>query len=337
MELAATYDLDCSRDLIVFSREVLTNSIHQALAGILDFNDQIYMPTLFGAAFPTFDIIMVDEAQDLSQLQHEMLAQLLHNKSRIIAVGDTHQAIYGFRGALNNSMTRLQSQFNLRKLPLTISYRCPKSVVREAQTVVSHIESHPDAPEGRVGISGGISVMDFPVGSAILCRNNAPLVSLAWLFIRASIPVTFLGKDLGKKLEKLVKKLAKTDVPIDILEHNLGKWAAREIAKQPRREASIQDQVDTLRSLFADCLSSKQVLAKITAIFEQTTGGRITLASIHTSKGFEWPTVYFLNDYLIPSKYAKQDWQLEQEDNLRYVAITRAQETLLYLDTKDVY
>lgn len=334
--LADDYDLEISRELVTYSREVLIQSITQSKDGIIDFIDQIYMPTCFGAQFATFDIVMVDEAQDLSALQHDMLEKLLHPKSRLIAVGDTRQAIYGFRGALNNSMSELQSRFSLRELPLTISYRCPQAVVAEARQVVSHIESHPDAPHGQVSRMKPVHLSDFPQGSAVLCRNNAPLVSLAWKFIRAEIPVTFLGRDLGKNLTSLVKTLAKSPTSLDVVESNLQKWVKRQVAKYPRREAMIHDRADTLRALFPGCDSSRDILQKIEAIFSQSSSGRVTLASIHTSKGFEWPTVFFLNEWLIPSQYASLDWQLEQEDNLRYVAITRAQENLFYIEQENV-
>lgn len=335
-ELADTYDINYSADLLVYAREVLVQSIAQAQAGVIDFVDQIYMPTCFDGRFQTFDIVMVDEAQDLSSLQHDMIAKLLHPRSRIIAVGDSRQAIYGFRGALNNSMTRLRDRFTLRELPLTISYRCPQAVVAEAQTIVTHIEASPEAPIGSVRKMKPVHISDFPNGSAILCRNNAPLVAMAWKFIRAGVPVKFLGRDLGKQLKKLLEKLAKKEVPIEVLEENLRKWVKREVNRHPRREGAIEDKAATLRALFTDCTNSRQVAQKISQIFDQETGGRITLASIHTSKGFEWPAVFFLNEWLIPSQYANLDWQLEQEDNLRYVAITRAQSDLIYINLEDV-
>jgi ATP-dependent exoDNAse (exonuclease V) beta subunit len=56
----------------------------------------------------------------------------------------------------------------------------------------------------------------------------------------------------------------------------------------------------------------------------------VTLSTIHKAKGREWPKVFLLgrNRYM-PSKYATQDWQLDQEKNLIYVAVTRAQEELI--------
>ena len=60
----------------------------------------------------------------------------------------------------------------------------------------------------------------------------------------------------------------------------------------------------------------------------------ITLCTIHKSKGLEADVVYILNEFLIPSKFAKSSMQLEQETNLKYVARTRAKKELYYLTIK---
>lgn len=69
--------------------EALTQSIQAAYKGQVDFDDQIYMPTIFSGPFPKFPLVLVDEAQDLSPLNHAMLEKLV--TKRIIAVGDRHQ------------------------------------------------------------------------------------------------------------------------------------------------------------------------------------------------------------------------------------------------------
>jgi superfamily I DNA/RNA helicase len=65
---------------------------------------------------------------------------------------------------------------------------------------------------------------------------------------------------------------------------------------------------------------------------EYNTPNVVTFSSIHKAKGLEWDTVYFLGmNQFIPSKYAKQDWELEAEDCLAYVGITRARHALIHL------
>ena len=117
---------------------LLVTSITQAYAGVIDFDDQIYMPTLFGGTFPRFPVTCVDEAQDLSPLNHEMLAKLVDTR-RLIVVGDKYQSIYGFRGAAQNGMDLLQSRFNMTELKLSTSFRCPRRIVELARTRV-HVD-----------------------------------------------------------------------------------------------------------------------------------------------------------------------------------------------------
>ena len=97
---------EVSPDEIGTARFVLENSVKEAFGGIISFDDQIYMSAMFGGQFPRFQTVMVDEAQDLSPLNHVMLKGCA--AGRIIACGDEHQAIYAFRGASGDSMDRIR-------------------------------------------------------------------------------------------------------------------------------------------------------------------------------------------------------------------------------------
>lgn len=115
----------------------------------IDFDDMLHLPIKFNVRFEPREWIFVDEAQDLNAIQHEIVYRLCRvvtdhpvvvntayqtiTDTRIVAVGDPHQAIYAFRGAMSDSMTILARRFNCKIYPLSVSYRCPKAVVREAQ------------------------------------------------------------------------------------------------------------------------------------------------------------------------------------------------------------
>lgn len=115
----------------------------------IDFDDMLHLAVKFNAFFEPREWIFVDEAQDLNGIQHEIVFRLCNFKTdsevvvntqyqkisstRVCAVGDPCQAIYGFRGAHSDSMSILAKRFSMRTYPLTVSYRCPKAVVREAQ------------------------------------------------------------------------------------------------------------------------------------------------------------------------------------------------------------
>ena len=74
------------------------------------------------------------------------------------------------------------------------------------------------------------------------------------------------------------------------------------------------------------------VVSAIAALFGDDVKGAVVLATYHKSKGREWRRVFLFEHFTrCPSKAARQPWQLEQEANLAYVAITRAQEDLVYI------
>lgn len=105
---------DLTSDLI---DAVLIRGIKESYAGRIDYNDQIYMPALFGGTFPRFPLVKVDESQDLSPVNHAMLERLV--KGRIIAVGDPFQNIYGFRGAKPNGMAVLSDRYGMSQTTLS--------------------------------------------------------------------------------------------------------------------------------------------------------------------------------------------------------------------------
>lgn len=100
---------------------------------VIDFDDMLYLPVILNLSFGTYDYLFVDEAQDTNDIQINILERSLGAGSRIVAVGDPHQAIYGFRGAQSDALDRIARTFNMITLPLSVSYRCSKAVVAEAQ------------------------------------------------------------------------------------------------------------------------------------------------------------------------------------------------------------
>ena len=333
-DLAEYFDIDFSGEIYAGAHKVLCESVAASFRGEIDFDDQLYMPTLFGAQFQKFSLILVDEAQDLSPIQHRMLKKSLASGGRVISVGDPAQAIYGFRGASAESMNLLRNEFQPSvELPLTTSFRCPQSVVREAQQDVPDIHPWEGAPEGEVKKLRSWTLESIPRGSAILCRNNAPLFDLAWKAIREGIPVRILGRDIGKGLETLIKKLAgKESLPMEEFLAKLDVWEDKEVARKPKKEGITRDKAESLRGLSRDVKDSDALMQLIVALFSDSGAVTFTLSSIHRSKGLEWKQVYLLDPWRIPSKFATQPWQLEQEHNLRYVARTRAQRVLTYIN-----
>ena len=329
---------------ITWSITVLKKSIAQAMQ-IIDFDDMIYMPVLRGCDIDKYDWVLVDEAQDTNPVRLAMAAMMVKpNGGRLVAVGDPRQAIYGFSGADSESLNKIADKFNAVRVPLTVTYRCPKAVVKHAQQWVSHIQAADTAPEGEVRemraedfmcLTGNLKATD-----AILCRLTKPLVSLAFSLIKKRVACHVEGRNIGEGLIALSKRWkVKT---VGGLRTKLAAYMARETAKcmaknQELKAQQIEDQVSTLfviMDTLQDSDSLSAVEASINSLFSDTDEGKpaktLTLCTVHRSKGREWNRVYLWDrPAYMPSRFARQAWQMEQEENLIYVAVTRAKAELI--------
>lgn len=220
-------------------REATIESIAQGMKGLIDFSDQILLPTVFPSMFPHFPLVMIDEAQDLSALNHATLRKLA--KKRLIAVGDENQAIYGFRGAHEDSMAKMKDDFKMRSLVLSISFRCPKAVVAEALWRAPHMKYPEWAKDGSVTSLTAWNKDTVPETAAIICRNNAPLFSMAIKLLKNGRYPQIVGNDIGKYLVKIMKKFGKTDLPRNDVHKAIDDWVAEKL-KRPaiRRRCMIR-------------------------------------------------------------------------------------------------
>lgn len=310
---------------------------------IVDFDDMIYMPLIHRVRFWQHDVIMVDEAQDTNPARRALVRAMLRRGGRVVAVGDPHQAIYGFTGADADALDLIARDFSCIRLNLTITYRCPKTVVKFAQAWVNHIVAAETAPDGEVvdcTMDDFLKRNDLTGGSAVLSRVTKPLVSLAFTLIRRRVPCRIEGRDVANSLQKLMTRWKVSS--LDALESKLDTYLAKETTKllakkQETKLQVVEDSVETIKVIIEQCRSEKKLaVADAVAYVDQLFGDDVTnvlvLSTIHKSKGREWKRVFWLDRAnTCPSKWARQDWQQEQERNLCYVAATRAQESLIEL------
>jgi len=309
---------------------------------MVDFDDMLYFAVRDEIALSKFDFVFVDESQDTNAIQRAILRKILRKGSRIVFVGDPAQAIYGFRGADSDSMLLLQQEFNCTELPLTITYRCAASVVNYAQQWVPEIEARTNAPAGVVKHLGAKwTPADMEAGDLVVCRTTAPLLTTAFKFIRANKPVQVLGREIGQGLKTLIKKMNAKD--IDMLTVKLEAYMDREVRaamlKDDEQKAeAIQDKVGSLLFLIEGLKEGRRTLEDlelgIDYLFKDKTNA-VLFSTIHKSKGLEADRVFWLERSKCPSKWARQDWQVQQELNLCYVAATRAKNELYTIELKE--
>jgi len=313
------------------------------IVDVIDFDDMIYLPLFHKCRFWQFDVVMVDEAQDTNAARRALASAMLKKGGRLIAVGDRHQAIYGFTGADNDSLELIKRDFNAIELPLTVTYRCPKAVVDFAKQWVSHIEAHETAPEGSVSqifMYDFFERNDLKAGSAVLCRLVKPIVSLALALIRRKVPCKVEGRDVAASLKRLVKRWKV--VQLEALDNRLDAYLDRERTKLLAKKATaklqtVEDTVETIKAIIEQCRQDgkhtvNDVSNYIDYLFSDDVTGILVLSTIHKSKGREWETVFWLDRAnTCPSPWARQKWEEEQEANIQYVAATRAKSTLIDL------
>ena len=293
--------------------------------GCMDFDDMIWLPVVLDLPQRKFDRVFVDETQDLNAAQIEMVLRAVKTDGRILAVGDPRQAIYRFRGADENAFGNVKVRLEAAELPLSVCYRCSKAVIREAQELVPGIEAAPDAAEGEVlHASYALMKKDAKAGDFILSRTNAPLISLCMGFLKEGRRANIQGRDVGASLAAFVKKSKAKDVESlrSYVEEWMGKECARLAAKR-RDTQSVEDRAACILALSEGAASVADVVENIQALFaDKDEAAIITLSSTHKAKGLERDRVWVLR-----ATYLRRPETEEQ--NLLYVAVTRARQTLV--------
>lgn len=342
--LADQYDIEFTPFIYETAHSTLIESNRIAVEeGLITFDDMIYIPLFWPYRFKRYETVIVDERQDLSPIQHEMLARILRPNGRILGVGDERQAIYGFRGAMTDSCSAMDSRFNMTRFPLTVSFRCPKAVVREAQRFVPHIEAADEAIEGDVIHHDFLEIAQVP--KVVLCRNNAPLVRLALKLLVEGISAEVAGRDIGQGLISLTKRIASgknsDSMKAADFHARLISWSEREISRKPASKHRVLDKRAALEALASHHSTLGAIRKHLAALYPDAKSksyrpAEIHLSTVHKAKGKEWPEVLFLDPHLIPAKWAEQPWELQQENNIAYVGITRAQKILHYARSETI-
>lgn len=336
-------DLNSQYDLVM---ETLPSVMAMILAdgNVINFDEMIYRPAMAvingTAVMPQYDVILIDETQDLSASQIALVKGLASNGGKIIAVGDSKQSIYGFRGADSESMPRLVSELNAATLPLSICYRCPISHLDLARKFVPAIEARDNAPTGQVltmPLDKVVADGYFKRGETLaISRINAPLVGAALRLIRTGIPAIVLGRDIGDNLISLINKVNSDGLNVSDFMTALRLYHVNETIKLKARDASdslmqsLEDRIETVYAVSDGAQTVDEISGRIKTIFSDVNEkGAVEFSSVHKAKGREAKTVVIIAPDKLPLK-VKTDWERQQEANIEYVAMTRAKDTLIF-------
>lgn len=316
--------------------KLAAESLKLSLNTEYDFDDQIVMPVIYGWELQQFDVLFIDEAQDTSDLKRAMLLRCVKKGGRVIAVGDDRQTIYGFAGASTNSMAAIQLATNAKELKLSCTFRCPQAITAHAREIVPDISCMPSAKPGTLKMTGYAFDREVLRGDGlVLSRFNAPLMTLAIELYTKNIPFAFDGSpDIVSKADSILIEYGPETLGADVAISSAN-YITDRLMVQLEEGKPVESLIDAHNFLVAvgqrfpdwTCQQLREQLQRAFA----GGGTGITLTTIHKAKGLEADRVFFLNSHDVPSKYAKSQWQLDQEENLRYVAITRSKDLLEYI------
>jgi DNA helicase-2/ATP-dependent DNA helicase PcrA len=310
----------------------------------------------------------VDEYQDISALQQDLLDTWLGDRTDLCVVGDPNQTIYSFTGASASFLENFESRYpDSTRISLTKNYRSTPEIIALANRARGNQNLEPleairptgSAPEIRgfvtkeaecdwvteqiaVQLRSGVKASQI----AVLYRINSQSESIENALTAAGIEYQVRGgqryfnRPEIMSAVRLVRAEAASPNQRDMYE---GVTAiARSLGWQsitPEVTGTELEIWEALNSFvqIAEELPAGSTMQNFANELEERTRSQheptkesITLSTIHAAKGLEHKVVFIVgaNEGYLPISYAKTDAQIAEEQRLFYVALTRAKDIL---------
>lgn len=343
-ETAKLRDIDCGQKhtsegwtidkMAEIVEKVIQVSLEYPKDKKISFDDMVFLPVAKGWVKKQYDLVTIDECQDMNLLQLTMAIASCNDGGRVCLVGDDMQSMYNFRGACSNGMEKFKQELCAKELTLTTSYRCPRKIIALAQALVPDIKSAPGAIEGQVEqINLDKALGEAKVGNAFLSRTNAPLMKNCLALIRKGVAAYVEGRDVATTLLNIVNQLQANTIGGFV--DNIQRWQDAQAAKATGIFANqkldlIADQAETLKVIAESCIEFADIEKKINSLFQDSAFVRVpsvVFSTVHRGKGLEWPKVFILSG-TFKSRRKTTPEEAKEERNIYYVALTRAKECL---------
>ena len=275
-----------------------------------------------------FDIILVDEAQDITDAMTDIV---LRQPGAKIFIGDPYQQIYAWNGAVN-ALDKIMAQGYPARY-LSQSFCCPESVAEQANMYLQILGARVPFRGTRKEAARQKSIPAF------LARTNAGLFGRAHEECESGKPFHFLGGFEGYRFETLVDiaDLYSGKIPEDPFLKKM-----KSISNLAKYVEETEDQV--LRARLDIVMKYKKktipIYRQIKHANTDIRNAKMILSTVHKAKGQEYDTVFLADDFFdIKSsiqKHKREDPKLKQpifiqkaELNLIYVAFTRSRRKLV--------
>lgn len=305
----------------------------------ISFPDMLYLPLVMRLPTLRADIVVVDELQDLGLAQIQLSTRLRAHGARFMGLGDDRQSIYSWRGAFPDALDRIRNGLKAREYKLTVTHRCARLIVEQAQSIVPDIEAAAGAPDGIVrscawkDLATSAQPGDFVIG-----RTNAILVLACLRMLRAGTRARVVGSDLAPTMSALVRRLARgTGGDMVRMAEKIAAWIDREVRTARARqndqaEALAKDKGAVLDAILDDCDTIDEMIQRIRDLFDDDgTTGHVVCSTVHKAKGLEADRVWMLTTSFTPPRADDSPTEVIEAANLRYVTMTRARHELIYV------
>jgi len=299
---------------------------------IFDFTDMIELFNKANKSLPV-KIAIIDEAQDLTTLQWEMIWIAFRNCEKIYIAGDDDQAIYEWMGADVNYFLKLDGEIEILKH----SYRLPEIILNFAKNItnimIKRIKKDYDGlkKDGNVFHIESLNEINFDNGETymILCRNRYFLQEIEhYIRDRGLLYTKFKELSISQeeiKAINLFEKIKKTMIMNDTQEIRLKKHLNENFdLRTPWYDNFNWDQDKII--YYRDIISNKTNLKEC----------NIKIETIHSVKGDEADNIILLSD-ISKQVYINLQNNPDSEHRVFYVACTRAKKNLYILHGKTKY
>lgn len=289
-----------------------------------------HLENKFQSQLSMYDLVLIDEAQDLSPIMIDALATY---KGRIIIVGDSHQQIYSFRYAVDAMQTFIHDELH----ELTKSFRFGEKIASlTSKFIESGKEDEDFKISGTPGIKSevyfydGFNFIENRPKTAVLSRTNFSLFQTA-MTLKSKKQHFCFGRDISKELKKTLDVYwlsidERTKIKDDLIK-SFG--SIKEIEKYATIINDYQllktiELVNTYKKEFPGIISEFLGCCKKQVPGQDQTA--ITLSTIHTAKGQDYDHVIIHDDVIarLDRSCGKAAYNYLEEINIVYVGITRA-------------
>ena len=345
--VAELYGIIPVRDEYDVVREILL--MGKSNLDTIDYTDMIWLPNVLNLTTKTnlFDWIFIDEAQDTSIAEQGLVEKCFKRGTKFVAVGDDFQQINVWAGSTEEAINLFKKHPNTITKTLPISYRCPKKVIELAKKYSNNIIAFENAIDGEINYD--VSVNTPSGNDMVLCRTTAPLIELHLSYLKQNKKSFIRGSEnIKERLNTLISNahsilIDKNCVTQDGLLPKLYSLLFEEMDKLKSNglndedilsHPSILELYDDIKAIVAisdGIFTVEELKGKIETIFNSDETEGIMLSTVHKAKGLEADNVFIYCPSLLPLKIAKKEWEIKTEQNLIYVAYTRAKKTLNFI------